>query len=111
LEQNTKKHDEEHQVEYEEAHTDVAEDREHENEKEDMGLKEGKALILLLYSTLSVWLQRALTDSKQWRYRNLRKCKIPLMAAYETGAWLPCVSVRMPFPRPVCCDALVDGHN
>ena len=62
LEQNTKKHDEEHQAEYEEAHTDVAEDREHE--KEDMGLKEGKALVLL-YPTLSVWLQRALTkDSK-----------------------------------------------
>jgi hypothetical protein len=62
LEQNTKKHDEEHQVEYEEAHTDVAEDREHE--KEDMGLKEGTALVLF-YSTLSVWLQRASTkDSK-----------------------------------------------
>jgi hypothetical protein len=54
LQQNTKKHDEEHQAEYEEAHTDVAEDREHE--KEDMGLKEGTASVLLLYSTLSVWL-------------------------------------------------------
>ena len=45
-----------------EEHKDVAEDREHE--KEDMGLKLGKALVLL-YPTLSVWLQRALTkDSK-----------------------------------------------
>ena len=35
-----------------------------EHEKEDMGLKEGKALVLF-YPTLSVWLQRALTkDSK-----------------------------------------------
>ena len=71
MEQNTKKHDEEHQAEYEEAHTDVAEDREHE--KEDMGLKEGKALILLLYSTLSVWLQRALTDSKAVEIQEFKK--------------------------------------
>jgi hypothetical protein len=56
LEQNTKKHDEENQAEYEEEHKDVAEDREHE--KEDMELKEEKALVLL-YSTLSVWLQYA----------------------------------------------------
>jgi hypothetical protein len=63
LEQNTKKHDEEHQAEYEEEHKDVAEDREHE--KEDMGLKEEEKALVLLYSTLSVWLQRALTkDSK-----------------------------------------------
>jgi hypothetical protein len=34
LEQNTKKHDEEDQAEYEEEHKDVA------HEKEDMGLKE-----------------------------------------------------------------------
>ena len=54
MEQNTKMHDEEHQAEYEEEHKNVAEDREHE--KEDMGLKEGTASVLLLYSTLSVWL-------------------------------------------------------
>ena len=49
----------------------MAEDREHE--KEDMGLKEGKALILLLYSTLSVWLQRALTDSKAVETQEFKK--------------------------------------
>ena len=62
LEQNTKQHDQEHQAEYEEAHKHVADDREHE--KEDMGSKERETLVLL-YSTLSVWLQRVLTgDSK-----------------------------------------------